>query len=104
MSAFTDFMLAGHNTSVSTLGASALVFGGATYNGIASAVNAENALEDAGYLAMADLQFDIDNTAFAASAIGDRSVVAIDSVSYEVIGIQTCKHSPITHLLLKRDR
>lgn len=97
-------MLAGHNQSVKTLGASVLEYGGGRFNGIASTRTNNQALNEAGYMEMADLQFDMTATQFAASGIEDRSIVTVDDESYKVMNIHTGKHSPIVHLMLAINR
>jgi len=97
-------MLAGHNASIKALGASVLEVGGAKINGIASLRTNNQALQEAGYMEMADLQFDMTATQFAASGIEDRSIVTVDNESYKVMNIHSAKHSPIVHLLLAINR
>jgi hypothetical protein len=97
-------MLAGHNQSIKTLGASVLDISGVTFAGIASTRTNNKALQEDGYMEMADLQFDMTATAFATSGIVDRSQVTIDGEDYKVMNIHKAQHSPIVHLLLAIDR
>ncbi len=104
MSDFTDAMLAGHRTTVATLGASSLTCLRGTFTGHSSTVLNAKTLEESGYLGIADIQFDMELTEFGTSGIADRDRVSIDGSPYEVIGIQKGQHSPTVHLLLKIDR
>ncbi len=97
-------MLAGHNFSVKTLGASVLEFNGGKFNGISGTRTNNKALQEAGYEEMADLQFDMTATDFTSSGITDRAQVSIDGEAYKVMAIHTATASPIVHLALAIDR
>lgn len=97
-------MLAGHNMSVKTFGASVLEYGGGSFNGISGARTNNKALHESGYEEMADLQFDLTATDFTASGIGDRAQVTVDGEAYKVMAIHTANASPIVHLMLAIDR